>query len=140
MIAASNTDRYDYLIVGAGFAGSVLAERLASEHGARMTSMSSATDNAGKMISGLTLSLNRARQAGITKEISEIVGGAEMDAMAARLAEAARHCGNHSDIPVIGGLFIQDIVVWLSLLVTLAIWATFAYSKIGLVIRAVGDN
>ncbi len=52
-------------------------ESVASEHGARMTSMSSATDNAGKMISSLTLSLNRARQAGITKEISEIVGGAE---------------------------------------------------------------
>ena len=42
-----------------------------------MTSMSSATDNAGKMISTLTLSLNRARQAAITKEIAEIVGGAE---------------------------------------------------------------
>jgi F-type H+-transporting ATPase subunit gamma len=54
-----------------------LLESVASEHGARMTSMSSATDNAGKMISSLTLSLNRARQAGITKEISEIVGGAE---------------------------------------------------------------
>lgn len=52
-------------------------ESVASEHGARMTSMSSATDNAGKMINTLTLSLNRARQAGITKEISEIVGGAE---------------------------------------------------------------
>ena len=52
-------------------------ESIASEHGARMTSMSSATDNAGKMISGLTLSLNRARQAAITKEIAEIVGGAE---------------------------------------------------------------
>lgn len=54
-----------------------LLESIASEHGSRMTSMSSATDNAGKMISSLTLSLNRARQAGITKEISEIVGGAE---------------------------------------------------------------
>lgn len=54
-----------------------LLESVASEHGARMTSMSSATDNAGKMISTLTLSLNRARQASITKEISEIVGGAE---------------------------------------------------------------
>ncbi len=52
-------------------------ESIASEHGARMTSMSSATDNAGKMISGLTLTLNRARQAAITKEIAEIVGGAE---------------------------------------------------------------
>jgi F-type H+-transporting ATPase subunit gamma len=54
-----------------------LLESNASEHGSRMTSMSSATDNAGKMISTLTLQLNRARQAGITKEISEIVGGAE---------------------------------------------------------------
>jgi F-type H+-transporting ATPase subunit gamma len=54
-----------------------IIESTASEHGARMTSMSAATDNAGKMISGLTLSLNRARQATITKEIAEIVGGAE---------------------------------------------------------------
>jgi F-type H+-transporting ATPase subunit gamma len=54
-----------------------LQESIASEHGSRMTSMSSATDNAGKMISTLTLNLNRARQAAITKEISEIVGGAE---------------------------------------------------------------
>jgi F-type H+-transporting ATPase subunit gamma len=52
-------------------------ESIASEHGARMTAMSSATDNAGKMITSLTLQLNRARQAGITREISEIVGGAE---------------------------------------------------------------
>ncbi|MGI4790016.1 MAG: ATP synthase F1 subunit gamma [Janthinobacterium lividum] len=54
-----------------------IIESVASEHGSRMTSMSSATDNAGKMISSLTLSLNRARQATITKEIAEIVGGAE---------------------------------------------------------------
>jgi F-type H+-transporting ATPase subunit gamma len=54
-----------------------LLESTASEHGARMTAMSSATDNAGKMIQTLTLQLNRARQAGITREISEIVGGAE---------------------------------------------------------------
>ncbi len=52
-------------------------ESNASEHGSRMTAMSSATDNAGKMITSLTLQLNRARQAGITREISEIVGGAE---------------------------------------------------------------
>lgn len=45
-----------------------------------------------------------------------------------------------SDLPVIGGLFTQDIVVWLSLLATLAIWATFAFTKTGLVIRAVGEN
>jgi F-type H+-transporting ATPase subunit gamma len=53
-----------------------LLESKASEHGARMTAMSSATDNALEMIDSLTLSLNRARQAAITKEISEIVGGA----------------------------------------------------------------
>ncbi|CDM61658.1 MULTISPECIES: ABC transporter permease [Rhizobium] len=45
-----------------------------------------------------------------------------------------------SDIPIVGGLFIQDAVVWLSLAATLAIWAMFAYSKIGLVVRAVGEN
>ncbi|HLJ54403.1 MAG TPA: ATP synthase F1 subunit gamma [Chthonomonadaceae bacterium] len=54
-----------------------LLEATASEHGARMTAMSSATDNAAKMIGTLTLFINRARQAGITREISEIVGGAE---------------------------------------------------------------
>lgn len=45
-----------------------------------------------------------------------------------------------SDLPVVGGLFAQDIVVWLSLAATLAIWAMFAYSRIGLVLRAVGEN
>ena len=54
-----------------------LTEAVASEHGARMTSMSTATTNAGEMIESLTLSLNRARQAAITREIAEIVGGAE---------------------------------------------------------------
>jgi F-type H+-transporting ATPase subunit gamma len=54
-----------------------VAEAIASEHGARMTSMSAATENAGQMIQSLTLSLNRARQAAITKEIAEIVSGAE---------------------------------------------------------------
>ena len=54
-----------------------LLDAVASEHGSRMTAMSSATDNAGKMISSLTLAANRARQAAITKEISEIVGGVE---------------------------------------------------------------
>lgn len=48
----------------------------ASEHGARMTAMGSATDNAEDMIESLTLTFNRARQAAITQEISEIVGGA----------------------------------------------------------------
>lgn len=48
----------------------------ASEHGARMTAMSSATDNASDMIKALSLKYNRARQAAITQEISEIVSGA----------------------------------------------------------------
>ncbi|MCG9894304.1 MAG: F0F1 ATP synthase subunit gamma [Fimbriimonadaceae bacterium] len=54
-----------------------MLESSASEHGARMTAMSNATDNAGKMINDLTLTANRARQAGITTEILEIVAGAE---------------------------------------------------------------
>ncbi|WP_067624849.1 ATP synthase F1 subunit gamma [Alicyclobacillus acidiphilus] len=49
----------------------------ASEHAARMTAMGNATDNAKDLISDLTLSLNRARQAAITTQIAEIVGGAE---------------------------------------------------------------
>ncbi|HYE84633.1 MAG TPA: ATP synthase F1 subunit gamma [Clostridia bacterium] len=55
----------------------ILLEASASEHSSRMTSMSSATDNADKMIEELTLQYNRARQASITNEISEIVGGTE---------------------------------------------------------------
>ena len=53
-----------------------MLEAKAGEQGARMTAMDSATKNAKDMINKLTLSLNRARQAAITKEISEIVGGA----------------------------------------------------------------
>ncbi|PKQ17096.1 MAG: ATP synthase F1 subunit gamma [Actinobacteria bacterium HGW-Actinobacteria-7] len=53
-----------------------LLESAASEHGARRTAMKSATDNATEMISTLTRSYNRARQAAITTEIAEIVGGA----------------------------------------------------------------
>ena len=54
-----------------------MVESTASEFGSRMTAMTSATDNAGKMISELTLKANRERQASITKEILEVVGGAE---------------------------------------------------------------
>lgn len=54
-----------------------LIEAQASEHGARMTAMSAATQNAGEMIDTLTLAYNKARQAAITKEITEIVSGAE---------------------------------------------------------------
>ncbi|MCC3377173.1 ATP synthase F1 subunit gamma [Cohnella sp. REN36] len=55
---------------------SALLENKASEFGSRMTAMSSATKNATKRIDELTLTYNRARQAAITQEISEIVGGA----------------------------------------------------------------
>ena len=51
-------------------------EIIASEQSARMVAMKSATDNAGKIISELQLIYNKTRQAGITKELSEIVGGA----------------------------------------------------------------
>jgi F-type H+-transporting ATPase subunit gamma len=54
----------------------VVVENLACEMAARMVAMKSATDNAGKLIDELQLIYNKARQAAITKEISEIVGGA----------------------------------------------------------------
>jgi len=54
-----------------------LLESVASEHGARMTAMDNATRNASEMIDRLTLQYNRARQAAITKELMEIIGGAE---------------------------------------------------------------
>jgi F-type H+-transporting ATPase subunit gamma len=54
-----------------------LLESNASEHGARMTAMDKATENAGELIKALKLEYNRSRQAAITKEILEIVGGAE---------------------------------------------------------------
>ena len=54
-----------------------LLEAEASEHGARMTAMDAATNNAVNMIERLTLEMNRARQAAITKELMDIVGGAE---------------------------------------------------------------
>jgi len=54
-----------------------LLESNASEHGARMTAMHKATDNATELIKELELHYNKARQAAITNEILEIVGGAE---------------------------------------------------------------
>ena len=53
-----------------------LLESAASEHGARMTAMRSASDNAGELIDALALDMNRARQAEITQEILEVVAGA----------------------------------------------------------------
>jgi F-type H+-transporting ATPase subunit gamma len=54
-----------------------LLESSASEHGARMTAMRSASDNARTLMDDLTLEMNRARQAEITQEIMEVVAGAE---------------------------------------------------------------
>jgi F-type H+-transporting ATPase subunit gamma len=54
-----------------------LLESTASEHGARMTAMRNASQNAGELIKDLTLEMNRARQAEITQEIMEVVAGAE---------------------------------------------------------------
>ena len=54
-----------------------MLESFASEHSARMVAMGSASSNAEEMIADLTLLRNRIRQAAITKEISELVGGAE---------------------------------------------------------------
>ncbi len=54
-----------------------LLDSIAAEHAARMTSMEAATKNAGEMIDALTLLFNRTRQAAITKELIEIVSGAQ---------------------------------------------------------------
>ena len=54
-----------------------LLESIASEHGARMTAMDSASKNAGEVIETLTLNMNRVRQASITREIIEVVSGAQ---------------------------------------------------------------
>jgi F-type H+-transporting ATPase subunit gamma len=54
-----------------------LLESAAGEHGARMTAMKNATDNANELAKDLTLEMNKARQAQITREISEIAAGAE---------------------------------------------------------------
>ncbi|HZJ84788.1 MAG TPA: ATP synthase F1 subunit gamma [Syntrophomonadaceae bacterium] len=56
---------------------SAMLEGKASEHGARMTAMGNATENAGEIIDNLTLEMNKVRQAAITDEILDIVGGAE---------------------------------------------------------------
>ena len=54
-----------------------MLESTAAEHGARMTAMRNASENAGELIDSLTLAMNRARQAAITQEILEVVGGAD---------------------------------------------------------------
>jgi F-type H+-transporting ATPase subunit gamma len=54
-----------------------MVEAVASENGARMQAMDSATSNAEEMISSLSLQYNRARQGNITQELTEIIAGAE---------------------------------------------------------------
>jgi F-type H+-transporting ATPase subunit gamma len=87
-VAKSNTD-YIFLPSKEEIVGELIPKSLkiqfykaildsyASEHGARMTAMHQATDNAGDLIKELNLAYNKARQAAITKEILEIVSGAE---------------------------------------------------------------
>jgi F-type H+-transporting ATPase subunit gamma len=58
----------------------MVEEASASEHAARVAAMTAATDNAEEMIHTLTLEYNKARQAGITKELTEIVGTSEASA------------------------------------------------------------
>jgi F-type H+-transporting ATPase subunit gamma len=55
----------------------ILLDSMASEQGARMTAMESATNNAGDVIASLTLKYNRARQDAITREVIEVVSGAQ---------------------------------------------------------------
>jgi F-type H+-transporting ATPase subunit gamma len=55
----------------------MMLDSQASEHGARMSAMENATKNAGGMIKKLTLQFNKQRQAGITKELLEIIAGSE---------------------------------------------------------------
>lgn len=55
----------------------IMIEAQASEHSSRMVAMKNATDNAGELLDELELTYNRARQAGITQEVAEIIGGAE---------------------------------------------------------------
>ena len=59
------------------FSAARRAVAAASEHGARMTAMESASKNAGEVIGKLDIKYNRARQAAITTELMEVVGGAE---------------------------------------------------------------
>jgi F-type H+-transporting ATPase subunit gamma len=58
----------------------ILLESAAAEHGARMAAMDAATNNAGELINDLTLEMNKIRQAGITRELIEIVSGAAVAA------------------------------------------------------------
>ncbi len=67
-----------------------MLESVAAEHAARMTAMDAATNNASDMIDRLTLTMNRVRQAAITKEIIEIVSGAAAANLAVAKLAACR--------------------------------------------------
>lgn len=85
----NNTDRVIYEYEGSGLLNNLIAlyfqgelnytflQNMASEEGARMTAMDNATKNAGEIVDKLTLKMNRSRQAIITKELTEIIAGAE---------------------------------------------------------------
>src|SRR5436190_615904 len=75
-----------------------LLESTASEHGARMTAMRQATDNAKEMIDDLTLEANRARQAEITQEIMEVGAGAEAPSEDGRRGDGKRNVGRLEEI------------------------------------------
>ena len=91
-----------------------LLESTASEHGARMTAMRNASENAGEVIEDLTLEMNRARQAEITQEIMEVVAGAEAlelrrtETMAARPKQRPRR-RNVGRIEEIQGVVIEAV-------------------------------
>ena len=74
-----------------------LLESSASEHGARMTAMRSAAENAQDMIGDLTLEMNRVRQAEITQEILEVVAGAEAGRMARSLNRRRQMADSNGD-------------------------------------------
>src|SRR5260221_58967 len=81
MLDAYSTDRFDRLMLGyTRFINTIkqepVTENIASEQSARMVAMKAASDNAASLIDELTLIYNKNRQANITKELSEIVGGA----------------------------------------------------------------
>ena len=75
-ITLKNSDIY-YRVEKSEQLFKAIRDSVASEHGARMTAMHKATDNATEMRDALKLQYNKARQAAITNEILEIVGGAE---------------------------------------------------------------
>ena len=92
-----------------------LLESTASEHGARMTAMRNASENAGELIESYTLQMNRQRQADITQEIMEVVAGAEsclrreMEASTAEQNEQEGTAGNVGRIEEIQGVVIEAV-------------------------------